>query len=192
MNSGEAFCDKHGPYDASLGGCPYCAREQGLPPAPVPLGEMAPWGGDYPAEEEETAFNPRSRRRDDDLDVTQWPERRRAGADQSDETVVERAADKGLLGFLIVKDGMRRGQVHRIHNGATIGRDNADILIRDPKISRPHAKFTVEAEQFLIWDFGSENGTYVNDQQIRGATPLKENDVIRIGDASFVLKTLVA
>lgn len=202
----EGFCEKHGPYDASLGGCPYCAREigqrvappspAGRPAAPPPLDDELPtdpWAGRersaYPsADEEETDLGSWSRRRGEAEDMTDLPERRRAGWDE-EETVAEQA-EEGLLGFLIVKEGMRRGQVHRIRGGTTLGRGDATLVVRDPKVSRPHARFTVESNQFVIWDFGSENGTLVNGERIRQATPLKENDVIKVGDTTFVLKTI--
>ncbi|MBN1485066.1 MAG: FHA domain-containing protein [Chloroflexia bacterium] len=191
----EAICPKHGPYDASLGRCPYCERESGLPPAPFSLDddlETDPFGGrQAPAQaaynEEETDFGIRAKVYEDE-DFTELPERRPAGW-EDDETVVERA-EEGMLGFLIVKEGMRRGQVNRIGNGTTIGRGEAKIILRDPKVSRPHAKFTLEDDQFMIWDFGSENGTFVNGTRIREATRLQENDVIKIGDNVFVLKIL--
>jgi hypothetical protein len=211
----EGFCKRHGPYDAALGKCPYCARERGLPEAPPSLDDLEtdPWGGrGRPAraayeEEEETDPRggrarqelldedvtdwPRRRRdrREEDEDVTVWPKRRAGREWDEDETVVE-GAPSGLLGFLIVKEGMRRGQVHRIRDGTTIGRKEAKILVRDSKVSRSHAKFTVEEGQFHIWDFGTANGTYVNGQRIREATALEENDEVKIGDTSFVLKTL--
>lgn len=212
--TGEGFCEKHGPYDAAAGKCPYCARERGLPPEPPPLDDdlpTDPWGGRprpvraardpdetgarererfYEEADEEATDWPKRRtgKWDEDEDVTDWPKRRRPGIDD-DDTVVEHA-EAGLLGFLVVKEGMRRGQVHRIKHGSTIGRSGADILVRDPKVSRSHAKFTVEDDCFFVWDFGSENGTFVNGNRIREATPLAENDVIKIGDTLFVLKTL--
>lgn len=192
----EGFCEKHGPYDASLGQCPYCAREGGLPPEPQPLDDELPtdpWGGRGGSvaggyREEETDFG-RARVYDDE---TVWPEGGGGEDADLDETVVDRAerGEEGVLGFLIVANGMRRGRVHRVHNGTTIGRDKARIIIRDPKVSRPHAKFTMEGDRFTIWDFASENGTFVNGERIREATPLKENDVIKIGDTQFVLKIL--
>jgi hypothetical protein len=195
----QGFCEKHGPYDASLGGCPYCAQEGRLPAAPKPLDDEMPtdpWGGrgrqgTGAYEEEETDFGFRRRLYEEEEEVTQLPERRRLGRDL-DETVVDvrERGEEGLLGFLIVREGMRRGKVYRVENGTTIGRDQANIMIRDPKVSRPHAKFTVDEDQFVIWDFGSENGTFVNDERIREAKPLQENDVIKVGDTVFVLKTL--
>lgn len=197
--SQEAFCEIHGPYDASYGSCPFCQRERGggLPPDPAPLDDELPtdpWGGrERPSyaeyDEEETDMGFRARVYEEE-DVTQWPESRPGGY-ADDETVVERSSrEEGMLGFLIVKEGMRRGQVHRVHDGTTIGRDQARIILRDPKVSRPHAKFTVEEDQFMIWDFGSENGTFVNGERIREARMLNENDEIKIGDTVFVLKTL--
>ena len=70
------------------------------------------------------------------------------------------------------------------------GRRNAELALRDAKVCPSHAKLTVEDEQFYIWDFGSETGTCVNDERIRQATPFQENDVVKIGDSVFVLKTL--
>jgi hypothetical protein len=194
--SQEAFCEIHGPYDASLGRCPYCARERSgnLPPDPPPLDDELPtdpWGGrERPSyHEEETDMGIRARVYEEE-DVTQWPESRPGGWDD-DETVVERSSgEEGMLGFLIVKEGMRRGQVHRVHDGTTVGREHARLILRDPKVSRPHAKFTIEEDQFTIWDFGSENGTFVNGERIREARALEENDEIKIGDTTFVLKTL--
>ena len=216
--SNESFCERHGPYDASLGKCPFCGKDKGLPPEPPPLDHeqaTTPWDGreihyggvaddeeetdprgsaqNYEALDEEVTDWPKRRAEswEDDEEVTDWPrrDRGRSGRWEDDETVVERA-ETGLLGFLIVKEGMRRGQVHRIRHGTTIGRGDAKLLIRDAKISRSHAKFTVEDEQFFIWDFGSENGTFVNGDRIREATALQENDVIKLGDTAFVLKTL--
>jgi hypothetical protein len=213
----EAFCDTHGPYDASLGKCPFCAKERGLPQAPPALDdelETDPWGGrgrsahasyddevtdprggpgGYDLVDEEVTEWPKRRGAawDEDEDLTAWPERRggRAGDWDDDATVVERS-ETGLLGFLIVKEGMRRGTVHRIRNGTTVGRKEARILVRDSKISRIHCKFTVEDDQFHIWDFGTPNGTFVNGTRIREATALEENDEIKIGNTTFVLKTL--
>ena len=211
--SQEGFCEKHGPYDAALGRCPYCERERGLPAAPPALDDELPtdpWGGrgraaggsdevtdprgraqQYESELDEITDWPKRRGGDwDDEDETQLPGgRRRRGGWEDDETVVERS-EKGLLGYLIVKEGMRRGQVQRIRHGTTIGRGDSDILIRDQKVSRLHAKFTVEDNQFFIWDVASDNGTFVNEERIREATALQENDTIKIGDTTFVLKTL--
>ena len=214
MMTSEGFCERHGPYDASLTTCPHCEQEQGLPPEPPRLDDdlpTEPWGGrersahgvpdedetdprggggQRAGEDDEITGMPMRQRPtwDDDEEITEFPQR--GGSSwEDDETIVERL-ETGLLGFLIVNDGMRRGQVHRIRHGTTIGRGDSSIMVRDQTVSRVHAKFTIENERFNIWDFGSEKGTLVNGDRIREATPLQENDIIRIGSTTFVLKTL--
>ena len=71
-----------------------------------------------------------------------------------------------------------------------MGRKSGDLILDDPKVSNPHAKFKFENDAFEIWDFGSKNGTFVNGERIRSATKLKENDEVKIGDITFVLKVL--
>jgi hypothetical protein len=203
----EAFCENHGPYDASLTACPYCARQSsGRPQQPTPLWDnddpATGWGNHaqaatYDDDLEETDVRTGRGRSDNSLDETDLPRRyQRKGSgwdtlDDINETIIDRPAKTGLLGWLIVKEGLRRGTVYEIKDGATIGRDRADIRINDPKLSRPHAKIKLENEQFEVWDLASENGIFVNDERIRSATPLKENDEIKLGDMVLVLKTLV-
>lgn len=142
----------------------------------------------------------------DDEAPTELPIRRRSGgrfldADDEEATSLGRygrdldmteldSVPTGLLGILWVKEGHRRGHIHRIKDGDVVGRHDTSLVLDDPKISNPHAKFTVEDDQFIVWDFGSRNGTFVNGERIRAATPLKENDVIKMGDTIVVLKVL--
>lgn len=142
----------------------------------------------------------------EDETPTELPAQRRAGGrfldvDDEEATSLGRYArdmditeldsvPTGLLGILWVKEGHRRGHIHRIKDGDVVGRKETSLVLDDPKISNPHAKFTVEDDQFIVWDFGSRNGTFVNGERIRAATPLKENDVIKMGDTIVVLKVL--
>ena len=191
--SAEKFCPTHGPFDARYATCPYCQGSRGRPPAPAPLEEQMRWAGDAQAEDLSTAA-PLSVRRSapmDDDDLTQMPRLRRRPieGDDLDETQVERQ-QVGLLGWLVVKNGMRRGTFHRLSHDTTVGRRNADIVLQDPKISKTHAKFGVQNDCFVVVDLLSENGTYVNGGRISQVTPLHENDEIRVGDTLLVLKTL--
>ncbi len=122
---------------------------------------------------------------DDDLDETEIGR----GARADDETEID-TPDTGILGFFIIKEGRKRGKSYKIKAGDTIGRKDGDLVLDDPKVSTPHVRFTVEQNQFVLWDCGSTNGTFVNGERIRAATPLKENDTVKIGDSLFVLKVL--
>jgi pSer/pThr/pTyr-binding forkhead associated (FHA) protein/S1-C subfamily serine protease len=55
---------------------------------------------------------------------------------------------------------------------------------RDDLVSRLHSKITIEAgnpPSFVLSDFGSRNGTFVNHQRIGSATKLSAGDVVTFG-----------
>jgi hypothetical protein len=187
----EKLCTKHGPYDASLPACPYCSGG-GRPPAPPSLDE-----DDMPTDlgvggsfgETPTDISPRRSKGgvvslDDD-------EKTELGRSHLDDDVTEvEFVDTGVQAILWAKEGDRRGRIYKIKDGAVLGRKDGDLVLDDAKVSNPHAKFVVENDDFVIWDFGSKNGTFVNGERIRAATIIKENDTVKIGDSLFVLKIL--
>ena len=63
-------------------------------------------------------------------------------------------------------------------------------MIDNPKVSTTHAKIVYENDHYVIVDFRSKNGTYVNGERIRAETIIKENDLVKIGEVTFVLKVL--
>lgn len=111
-------------------------------------------------------------------------------------------AERELLAWLIVKQPLRRrGAILSIRANQSIGREG-DIRWDDPRLSRQHAKFTVEPPDdadpdsdvvplFHVWPFGPTNPVHVNGKAIRGATPLQENDEITLGNTLFVVKLLL-
>ena len=70
---------------------------------------------------------------------------------------------------------------------ATVGRapDSTVVLSGDQHASSRHALVEPLGDALWIGDLGSTNGTYVNGQAITGRTPLREGDVIRIGDTEI-------
>ena len=64
----------------------------------------------------------------------------------------------------------------------TIGRHvENDIVLRDSSVSRQHACLTKEAENLIVTDKGSKNGTVVNGLRVKSAR-LEDGDVVRIAD----------
>ncbi|WP_454048648.1 FHA domain-containing protein [Cellulomonas sp. Marseille-Q8402] len=57
---------------------------------------------------------------------------------------------------------------------------NADIFLDDVTVSRKHAEFVRELDDFLVRDIGSLNGTYVNRERIDSAV-LRPGDEVQIG-----------
>jgi VWFA-related protein len=65
------------------------------------------------------------------------------------------------------------------------GRDN-QIVLDDPTVSRNHAWIKAEGDDYLVFDVGSANGTFVNDQRVDEPRRLENRDVVRFGEAKFI------
>jgi pSer/pThr/pTyr-binding forkhead associated (FHA) protein len=85
---------------------------------------------------------------------------------------------------LIVRQGTQVGQKYPLQAGANIiGREKSLALaLVDSQVSRQHAQILWVAGQYLLEDLGSANGTFVNDEQITGSRPLKDGDLICVGN----------
>lgn len=189
-------CPNHGPYDGNS--CPYPPPHgnEGRPVNPAPLDDDVPTdpGGRrnfYDNSGEDPTEIPDGARRggkflDDDEAATDLG---RGEYDDLDKTELE-SPNVITLAMLWVKEGRKRGRTYPIQHGTVVGRTKGDLILDDTKVSSMHAKFNMEGDNFVVWDFGSANGTYVNNKKIREATVLEENDLVRIGDTVFVVKLL--
>lgn len=90
----------------------------------------------------------------------------------------------GVPARLIVKRGPDPGQEYILAPvETTIGRSSTnDISIVDPEVSRRHACIKREGHRYIIEDWTSTNGTYVNGRQISGIVALNDGDEIRFGE----------
>jgi hypothetical protein len=208
MIQGGGFCEKHGPFDPPHLVCPYCVLEEEQrraygPPPPVPPDHAseqppeAPLGldSDQPSEGSPAAgFVRQTVEPDAPPDVTEVIARQVGGSDN------DQVEDDPLplLGWLIVKRPREhRGAILAVKANQSIGR-GADVRWDDPRLSRQHARLTVEPPPdapddppvFYLWPFGPTNPVAVNGQEVRGATPIHENDEILLGDTLFVFKVL--
>ncbi len=85
---------------------------------------------------------------------------------------------------LLIQQGPEKGREYLLTDAQmSIGRSSInEIVLNDPEISRRHALFTREGNQYTIQDLGSTNGTFVNGQRCTGAVSLKDGDLIEFGD----------
>jgi hypothetical protein len=186
MAEGGGFCDRHGPFDPPHRTCPFCAKEDEQRRAYGPPGAAS--GDEVGA----TGFQRKTVEPNLRTDVTEVVLRQEVAADGVDPAHVP-------LGWLVVKEPVeRRGQVLAVRANQVIGR-SGDVQWDDPRVSRQHARLTFESPEdaaenapvFHLWPFGPANPVYINGREIRGATPLHENDEIRLGGTLFVFKVLV-
>jgi hypothetical protein len=119
------------------------------------------------------------------------------GADYEDATGLHRADDgfggDGTLGAPRLRvgtaAGLRAGSAYDLSEGALLGRgDGADIRLEDAFASTRHARLVPQGDVIVLEDLGSTNGTYLNDEPVRGPQPLHAGDRIKIGDSEFTFE----
>ncbi|HEX2087948.1 MAG TPA: FHA domain-containing protein, partial [Solirubrobacteraceae bacterium] len=81
--------------------------------------------------------------------------------------------------------GHESGVRYDVSRGATLGRGDVEIVLEDPFASSQHARIERQGGAVVLEDLGSTNGTYLNDELLRGPQPLHTGDRIRIGDSHF-------
>jgi hypothetical protein len=105
-----------------------------------------------------------------------------------------------LVGFLVTFQNDPSGSFWAIHSGRTqLGRSSSegvDIALADASASSRHASVHADPAtgQAFVEDDGSRNGTFLNEQRL---TPgerrqLRDNDRLRLGSTTFVVKLLVS
>jgi len=85
--------------------------------------------------------------------------------------------------------GLRSGAAYDLSGGALLGRgDQADIVLEDSFASSRHARLVPHGDVIVVEDLGSTNGTFLNEEPLRGPQPLHPGDRIRIGDTDFTFE----
>jgi pSer/pThr/pTyr-binding forkhead associated (FHA) protein len=105
-----------------------------------------------------------------------------------------------LVGFLVTFQNDPGGSFWPIYSGRIhVGRSSGegiDIALHDASASSRHA--TIHADpatgQAFVEDDGSRNGTFLNEARLGGGErrQLRDNDRLRLGSTTFVIKLLVS
>lgn len=97
------------------------------------------------------------------------------------------------LYLVVLTDGKSLGRIIPVASPTfTIGRDAAcQLRPASTLISKRHCVLMVQETGAFVRDFDSTNGTFVNDTRIETETPLRQDDVLRVGPLAFrvVLET---
>jgi len=93
------------------------------------------------------------------------------------------------LSLVVLSEGKANGQrIPVTLSQFVIGRDpQCNLKPASPMISKRHCGLLVKDGQVWIRDFNSSNGTFVNDEQVKGQRRLQNDDVLKIGPLQFRL-----
>jgi DNA-binding winged helix-turn-helix (wHTH) protein len=70
-----------------------------------------------------------------------------------------------------------------------VGRDpRSSVWLDLPGVSRHHARIAIGGDDTTLEDLGSKNGTFLGETEVTGRSPLKDEDVIRIGPAKMTFR----
>ena len=80
----------------------------------------------------------------------------------------------------------RAGQSLDVDVAMVIGRSpECDLQLNDNFLSSRHARIANDSGELSIEDLGSTNGTYVNQQLVKGRVHLERGDIVQVGGVLF-------
>lgn len=120
-------------------------------------------------------------------------DRSAAGGTVVDPKLAPRRLKEGLVPpdtgiYLRIEEGLSKGKVFTLSAGGVyvIGREGADIVIDDEKVSRKHAEIGLYGpEAYVLRDLASTNGTWVNGRPVSEKIKLANSSLIRVGDTQI-------
>jgi len=94
------------------------------------------------------------------------------------------------LSLVVTSEGKGAGKVIPITlSQFLIGRDpQCHLRPVSPVISKRHCALLVKGGKFFVRDFDSTNGTFLNDQQVKGEVEMHDNDRLSIGPIAFLVR----
>ncbi len=94
------------------------------------------------------------------------------------------------LSLLVMTPGKQQGKALQITTPQfLIGRDpQCQLRPASPLISKRHCAVIVRDDKVFIRDFGSTNGTFVNDDPVEGERELHNDDLLKVGPIEFTVR----
>jgi len=88
----------------------------------------------------------------------------------------------------VVKTGPEAGRRVELGVEMAIGRQDGDLVLEDPEVSRRHAVLRRSGESVVVEDLDSTNGTFVNGERIRGPITVGAGDKVRVGRTTLEIE----
>jgi len=92
------------------------------------------------------------------------------------------------LPAVVVKTGPEAGRRVELGVEIAIGRQDGDLALEDPEVSRRHAVLRRSGESVIVEDLDSTNGTFVNGERIRSPITVGPGDRVRVGRTTLEIE----
>jgi hypothetical protein len=92
------------------------------------------------------------------------------------------------LPAIVVKTGPETGRRMELGVDVAIGREDGDLVLEDPEVSRRHAVLRRSGESVVVEDLDSTNGTFVNGERIRSPITVWPGDQVRVGQTTLEIE----
>jgi hypothetical protein len=93
------------------------------------------------------------------------------------------------LPAVVVTSGPETGRRVELDLEVAIGRQDTDLVVEDPEVSRRHAVLRRSDGSVIVEDLDSTNGTFVNGERIRSPIAVGPGDQIRVGQTTLEIET---
>jgi FHA domain len=92
------------------------------------------------------------------------------------------------LPAVVVTSGPEAGRRVELGLEVAIGRQDADLVVEDPEVSRRHALLRRSGGSVVVEDLDSTNGTFVNGERIRSPITVGPGDQVRVGRTTLEIE----
>ena len=89
---------------------------------------------------------------------------------------------------VVVKTGPEAGRRVELDLEVAIGRQDGDLVVEDPEVSRRHAVLRRSGGSVVVEDLDSTNGTFVNGERIRSPITVGPGDQVRVGGTTLEIE----
>jgi hypothetical protein len=91
-----------------------------------------------------------------------------------------------VLGLEYIEPLDLAGERIDVDGAVTIGRSaECDVQLQDTYLSSRHARVANDDGELSIEDLGSTNGTYVNEELVKGRVLIERGDIVQVGGVLF-------
>jgi len=92
------------------------------------------------------------------------------------------------LPAVVVTTGPEAGRRVELGLEVAVGRQDADLVVEDPEVSRRHAVLRSSGGSVIVEDLDSTNGTFVNGERIRSPVTVGPGDQVRVGRTTLEIE----